>query len=153
MKYNTYLAMFCTLFLFAIATAPVQAAEQGDEFRLNVYAMYCNQCAYGLEQELDRTGGVTDAIVDLQTTSAVVKVAGNDVGVISMGSSVSPSSVVNTVAASDPMPVTCTVPMLSCGNRASMERLSAARPTMVAAMQLGSRMAESRLHPAPGSAK
>ena len=75
MKYNTYRAVFCTLFLFAIATAPVQAAEQGDEFRLNVYGMYCNQCAYGLEQELERTGGVTDAIVDLQNNSAVVKVA------------------------------------------------------------------------------
>ncbi len=75
MKYSKYLTMFCTLFLFAIATAPGQAAEQGDEFRLNVYGMYCNQCAYGLEQELERTGGVTDAIVDLQNNSAVVKVA------------------------------------------------------------------------------
>ncbi len=74
MKYSKYLTMFCTLFLFAIATAPGQAAEQGDEFRLNVYGMYCNQCAYGLEQELERTGGVTDAIVDLQNNSAVVKV-------------------------------------------------------------------------------
>lgn len=74
MKYHRYPSMFCTLFLFAIATAPVQAAEQGNEFRLNVYGMYCNQCAYGLEQELERTGGVTDAIVDLQNNSAVVKV-------------------------------------------------------------------------------
>ena len=74
MKYRKNLTVFCTLFLFTIATAPGQAAEQGDEFRLNVYGMYCNQCAYGLEQELKRTGGVTDAIVDLQNNSAVVKV-------------------------------------------------------------------------------
>lgn len=75
MKYSAYAAMLSTLFLFAITWGiPVEAAEQQDEFRLNVYGMYCNQCAYGLEQALQHTDGVTDAIIDLKNNSAVVKV-------------------------------------------------------------------------------
>ena len=75
MKYSAYPSMLFTLFLFTIAFGnPAQAAEQGDEFRLHVYGMFCNQCAYGLEQSLQHTDGVKDAIVDLRKNSAVVKV-------------------------------------------------------------------------------
>lgn len=68
---NTLTALL-TLVAFAVA-APAAAGAKS-EFRLSVYGMVCNQCAYGVEQSLQHTEGVEDAIVDLRSGSVVVKV-------------------------------------------------------------------------------
>lgn len=54
------------------ATAPAQEAAP-NEYRATVYGMVCNQCAYGVEQSLQHTDGVADALVDLKNGSVVVK--------------------------------------------------------------------------------
>ncbi len=61
--------------LFALVVLMVSAQAMAlpkSEFRLSVYGMVCNQCAYGVEQSLQHTEGVKDAIVDLREGHVVV---------------------------------------------------------------------------------
>ena len=67
---RTYLTTLLTVFLLTI---PAQSeAGQANEFRFKTYGMVCNQCAYGVEQSLQHSEGVNDAIVDLRSGSVVV---------------------------------------------------------------------------------
>ncbi len=68
---RTYLTTLLTVFLLTI---PAQSeAGQANEFRFKTYGMVCNQCAYGVEQSLQHSEGVNDAIVDLRSGSVLVK--------------------------------------------------------------------------------
>ncbi len=66
------IATFLLTVFFLAAPAQAQADREA-EFRLTVYGMVCNQCAYGVEQTLQHTDGVRDAIVDLKRHSVVVR--------------------------------------------------------------------------------
>lgn len=70
---------FPALLLAVMMGCAVQAQdESAQEFRLSVFGMYCNQCAYGYERALERLPGVTQVSVDLRAGMAVV-VTGADV--------------------------------------------------------------------------
>ncbi len=71
MTIRTYLTSLSVFFAFALSGF-AQAAPKS-EFRLTVYGMYCNQCAYGVEQTLQHTAGVNDVIVDLRSGNVVVQ--------------------------------------------------------------------------------
>ena len=61
-------------FLIALVGFALPAMAAETEFRLTVTGMGCSQCVYALEQALQHTHGVKDAIVDLRSRSVVVKV-------------------------------------------------------------------------------
>jgi len=71
---NTRTTLTAVLAVFASTGAALAAGDPPSEFRLTVYGMVCNQCAYGVEQSLQHTEGVEDAIVDLRAGSVVVVV-------------------------------------------------------------------------------
>lgn len=61
---------------FALAPATYAADEaSSNEYRLDVDGMVCSMCTYGVEQALQHTAGVLDAIADLENQTVVAKVS------------------------------------------------------------------------------
>ncbi len=66
------------ILLIALISLALPATAAETEFRITVTGMGCSQCVYALEQALQHTAGVKDAIVDIRTRLVVVKVDANN---------------------------------------------------------------------------